>query len=163
AQRCCSSSCWARWSGRGLLLDSRQPSNLTEVHMRRIGLAVVLAIGLALVPIAAEAQSAGQVPRIGVLGTATPSLMSMWLAAFRDGRGEQGYVAGQNIAMEYRGGEGKPGRFPGLAADLVALGVAVIVPSGPHAIRAARQATSTIPIVMAIVEDPVEQGFVTSL
>jgi putative ABC transport system substrate-binding protein len=114
-------------------------------------------------PLAAQAQQAGQMSRVGVLGTATSSLMSVWLTAFREGLRERGYVDGQNIAIEYRWGEGKPERFPGLAAELVGLRVNVIVTSGPQAIHAAQRATSTIPIVMAIVEDPVEQGFVTSL
>jgi putative ABC transport system substrate-binding protein len=122
-----------------------------------------LAGGLLAAPIAAEAQRAGKVPHIGVIGTATSSLMSVWLTAFREGLRERGYVEGQSIAIEYRWGEGKPERFPGFAAELVRLRVDVIVTSGAHAIRAAQRATSIIPIVMAIVEDPVEQGFVTSL
>jgi ABC-type uncharacterized transport system substrate-binding protein len=130
--------------------------------MRRIGL-IILTVSLTLAPLVVEAQQAGNMPRIGLLGTATPSLMSAWITAFREGLRERGYVEGQNVAIEYRWGEGKPERFPGLAAELVGLKVDVIVTSGPHAIRAARHATSTIPIVMAIVEDPVEQGFITSL
>ena len=121
------------------------------------------AAALLVAPLAAEGQQAGKVPLIGFLGTATSSLMSSWLTAFREGLRERGYVPGQNIAIEYRWGEGKPERFPGLAAELVGLKADVIVTSGPHAIRAAQRATSVIPIVMAIVEDPVEQGFVTSL
>ncbi len=109
-------------------------------------------------PLAAKAQPVGQMPRIGVLGTATSSLMSAWLTAFREGLRERGYVEGQNIAIEYRWGEGKPERFPRLAAELVGLRVDVIVTSGPQAIRATQRATSTIP--MAIVEDPVARGFV---
>jgi ABC-type uncharacterized transport system substrate-binding protein len=130
--------------------------------MRRVGL-IILTVSLTLAPLVAEAQQAGNMPRIGLLGTATPSLMSAWITAFREGLRERGYVEGQNVAIEYRWGEGKPERFPVLAAELVGLKVDVIVTSGPHAIRAARHATSTIPIVMAIVEDPVEQGFITSL
>ena len=122
-----------------------------------------LAGGLLAAPLAVGAQPAGKVYRVGFLGTATPLLMSAWLTAFREGLRERGYVEGQNLAIEHRWGEGKPERFPGLAAELVGLRVDVIVTSGPHAIRAAQRATSTIPIVMAIVEDPVEQGFVTSL
>ena len=122
-----------------------------------------LTLGTLAGPLAAEAQQAGKTPRIGFLGTATPSLMSAWLIAFRKGLSERGYVEGQNIAIEYRWADGKPERFAGLVAELIGTKVDVIVTSGPHAIRAARYATSTIPIVMAIVEDPVEQGFVTSL
>jgi putative ABC transport system substrate-binding protein len=127
----------------------------------RVALGVAFVAGLLTAPLAAEAQQT-QVYRIGLLGTATPSLMFTWVAALREGLRERGYVEGQNIAIEYRWGEGKPERFPGLAAELVGLKVDIIVTSGPHAIRAAQRATSTIPIVMAIVEAPVEQGFIQS-
>jgi len=123
------------------------------MHRRRFLLTSLA--GVLAVPVVA-AQQTGRMPRIGFIGTATPSLMSAWLTAFREGLRERGYIEGQNIAIEYRWGEGKPERFPGLAAELVGLRVDVLVTSGPHAIRAARHATNTIPIVMAIVEDPVE-------
>ena len=131
--------------------------------MRRIGLAVILTASLILPPLAAEAQQAGSVPRIGLLGTANSSLMATWLAAFREGLAEHGYIEGHNLAIEYRWGEGKPERFPGLAAELVRLKVDVIVTSGPQAVRAAQHATRTIPIVMAVIQDPVELGFANSL
>ena len=127
-----------------------------------IAVVTVVMLGIIFGPITADAQQTGTMPRIGFLGTATPSLMSVWLTALRDGLRERGYVEGRNLGIEYRWGEGKPERFPALAAELVALKVDVIVTSGPHAIRAAQRATSVIPIVMAIIEDPVEQGFVTS-
>jgi putative ABC transport system substrate-binding protein len=88
--------------------------------------------------------------------------MAPWITAFREGLREHGYVEGQSIIIEYRWGEGKPELFPGLVTELVGLKVDVIVTSGPHAIRAAQRATSTIPIVMAIIEDPVDQDFVRS-
>ena len=122
-----------------------------------------LAGGLVAAPLAAEAQQTGQVYRIGFLGTATPSLMSVWLTAFREGLRERGYVEGKNIAIERRWGEGKPERFPILAAELVKLKVDLILTSGSQAVRAVQHATSTIPIVMAVIENPVERGFVTSL
>ena len=131
--------------------------------MRLIGLVVVLALGVFARPLVGEAQQAGKVPRVGLLGTATPSLMAPWINAFRDGLRQHGYVEGQNVVIEYRWGEGKPDRFPGLVAELVRLKVDVIVTSGPHAIRAAQAGTSTIPIVMAVIDDPVEQGLVTSI
>jgi putative ABC transport system substrate-binding protein len=122
-----------------------------------------LAGGLLAAPLAVEAQQPGKVFQVGFLATATPSLMSAWLTAFREGLRERGYVEGKNISMEYRWGEGKPERFPGLAAELVKLKVDVIVTSGPQAVRAVQHATTTIPIVMAVIQDPVELGFVTSL
>jgi putative ABC transport system substrate-binding protein len=128
----------------------------------RTALGAALALGLLAAPLAARAQQAAKVPRVGLLGTATPSLMAPWITAFRDGLREHGYVERQNVDIEYRWGEGKPERFPGLVAELVRLKVDVIVTSGPHAIRAAQRATSTIPIVMAIIDDPVDQGFVSS-
>ncbi len=119
--------------------------------------------GLLAAPLAAEAQQTGKIYRIGFLGTATRSLMSTWLTAFREGLRERGYVEGESVAIEYRWGEGQPERFPGLAAELVKLQVDVIVTSGPQAVRAVQHATNTIPIVMAVIQDPVEMGFVASL
>ena len=124
-------------------------------------LTVVLFL-LACMPLPTAAQQVGKVPRIGLLGTATSALMAPWITAFREGLREHGYVEGHSIVIEYRWGDGKPERFPDLAAELVGLKVDVIVTSGPHAIRATQRATSTIPIVMAIIEDPVDQGFVRS-
>ncbi len=89
--------------------------------------------------------------------------MSVWLTAFLEGLRERGYVEGKNIAIERRWGEGKPERFPILAAELVKLKVDLILTSGSQAVRAVQHATSTIPIVMAVIENPVERGFVTSL
>src|SRR5262249_58697701 len=109
-------------------------------------------------PSSAAAQQAAKVPRVGLLGTATPSLMAPWITAFRDDLREHGYVEGQNVVIEYRWGEGKPERFPGLVAELVRLKVDVIVTSGPHAIRAAQRATSTIPIVNSNIDDAVRPG-----
>src|SRR5712691_7700660 len=144
------------------LAPDSQTARPTDPLMERRTFMALVSGGLLAAPIAAEAQQAGKVFQVGFLGTATPSLMSAWLTAFREGLRERGYVEGKNISMQYRWGEGKPERFPGLAAELVGLKVDVIVTSGPHAIRAAQRATSTIPIVMAIVEAPAEQGFISS-
>jgi putative ABC transport system substrate-binding protein len=125
-------------------------------------LTVLLTFALLAAPLAAEAQP-GKGPKIGFLGTASPTLMAVWLTAFRDGLRERGWVEGQNITIEYRWGEGKPERFPGLAAELVGLPVDIIVTSGSQAVRAAQQATGTIPIVMAVIQEPVGLGLVQSL
>jgi putative ABC transport system substrate-binding protein len=85
------------------------------------------------------------------------------MQAFQEGLRELGYVEGQNIAFEFRWAEGQYERLPGLAAELVRLDVNIIVAAGPNAIQAAKQATATIPIVMAAVGDPVTTGFVASL
>jgi putative ABC transport system substrate-binding protein len=130
--------------------------------MRRIGLAVVVAVILLLAPLAIEAQQAG-VPRVGYLGNSSPSLEVDLLDAFRQGLREFGYTEGQNIIIEYRWAEGKYDRFPGLLADLVRLKVDAIVTAGTPGALAAKRATKTIPIVMAVAGDAVGTGLVASL
>jgi len=127
--------------------------------LRRIGLAVVATLGLVLAPVTTEAQ-AGKVPRIGYL---SPTLSHPAEAPFREGLPELGYVEGQNIAIEFRSAQGNYDRLPGLAAELVRLKVDVIVAIVTQAALAAKQATSSIPIVMVGVADPVGVGLVTSL
>jgi ABC-type uncharacterized transport system substrate-binding protein len=119
--------------------------------------------GLLAAPLAAEAQQAAKVPRIGYLAlnrAANPHLRE----AFREGLRDLGYVEGRNLVIEYRDAEGKPERLPALAAELVALKVDVIVTGGgTRPALAAKQATKTIPIVFASAGDPVTDGLVTSL
>jgi putative tryptophan/tyrosine transport system substrate-binding protein len=131
--------------------------------MRLIGLAVVLAISLGLAQLGAEAQQAGKVPRIGVLWGYSPSDVSRFGEAFRQGLASLGYVEGRNIVLQERWSEGKSDRLPSLAAELVRLNIDVIVAASTPAARAARQATKTIPIVLTLVTDPVEDGFAASL
>jgi putative tryptophan/tyrosine transport system substrate-binding protein len=132
--------------------------------MRRIGLAVVLAVGLALAPLAAEAQSAGRVYRVGILGEAAsdPSEARLW-QAFRSGMRERGWIEGQNILIESRWAEGNSARLPQLAADLVRLKVDLIVTRGSIYTQGARTATSSIPIVFTMHADPEKTGHVASL
>ena len=106
---------------------------------------------------------AAKVPRIGYQSTASTSANAARLEAFRQGLRELGYVEGQNVAIEYRFAEGKAERLGELAAELVRLEVDVIVTAAPSSTRAAKAATSTIPIVMAYDNDPVGNGFVASL
>ena len=113
--------------------------------------------------VSAEAQQPKKVPRIGFLTTVSPSTISDRVEAFRQGLRELGYVEGKNIVIEWRYAEGKADRLPGLAAELVRLKVEVIVTGGGASTRAAKTATSTIPIVMAQDPDPVGNGFVASL
>jgi ABC-type uncharacterized transport system substrate-binding protein len=110
-----------------------------------------------------EAQQPAKIPRIGfVTATPLPSIAGR-IEAFRQGLRDLGYVEGKNILIEYRDGEGKPDRFPEVAAELVRLKVDVIVTGGPTVTRPVKDATSTIPIVMAQDIDPVGSGFIASL
>ena len=113
--------------------------------------------------VSAEAQQPTKVPRIGYLAAGSSSASSARIEAFRQGLRELGYVEGKNIVIEYRYAEGKLDRLPALAAELVRLKVDVIVTAGPTATRAAKEATTTIPIVMTQDTDPVGNGFVASL
>ena len=110
-----------------------------------------------------EAQQAKRVPRIGVLVAVSPAVVAARIDALRQGLRELGYIDGQNILIEPRYGEGKLDRLPALARQLVGLKVDIIVSAGGQATRAAREATSTIPIVMTNDPDPVGSGFVASL
>ncbi len=133
--------------------------------MERRTFLTVIAGGLLAAPVAAEAQPAGKVYRVGYLaaGSRSDSQSQRSLDAFRQGLRELGYVEGQSIAIEYRWAEWKYERLPDLAAELVRLKVDVIVTGIVPAIQAAKQATRTIPIVMAVVVDPVATGLVASL
>jgi putative ABC transport system substrate-binding protein len=110
-----------------------------------------------------EAQPAKKVPVIGTLHFDSPSSVEQSFEAFRQGLRQLGYVVGQNILIEYRYAEGKGDRLPELAAELVRLKVDVIVVAGGGATRAAKQATSTIPIVVASAGDLVGSGLVANL
>jgi putative ABC transport system substrate-binding protein len=111
----------------------------------------------------AEAQQLAKVARIGFLSTASLSALSPRLEAFRQGLRELGYVEGKNLAMEYRSADGKIARLPELAVELVDLKVDCIFAAGGNPTRAAKQATSSIPIVMGNPGDPVGAGYVASL
>jgi putative ABC transport system substrate-binding protein len=104
-----------------------------------------------------------KVPRIGYLSALSPDGVPTWLEAFRQGLRELGYVEGKNIVIEWRFAEGKLNRLPSLASELVSLKLDVIVSGGPAVTRAAKEATSMIPIVMGFDNDPVGSGFVASL
>ena len=111
----------------------------------------------------ATAQQPTKVPRIGFLGAASTSAIAARIEGFRHGLRELGYIEGKNVVVEWPSAEGKPDRLPALAAELVRLKVDIIVTAGPSATRAAKEATSTIPIVMTQDPDPIGTGFVASL
>jgi ABC-type uncharacterized transport system substrate-binding protein len=98
----------------------------------------------------AEAQQAKKVPRIGYLSGSDPKGAARGVEAFRQGLQDLGYIEGRNILIEYRHAEGKRDRFPSLATELVQLKVDVLFVSVLTAVRAAKQATKTIPIVMVL-------------
>jgi putative ABC transport system substrate-binding protein len=125
---------------------------------------VALALSHLWLPLTATAQRPANVPRIGVLSPGSPSAVERWRSMLLQGLHDLGYVEGQNITFTYRYAEEKPERLPDLAAELVQLPVDIIVAGPPEAVQAAKQVTSTIPIVMVTGgPDPVGAGFVASL
>src|SRR5262245_38272883 len=135
---------------------------LLSRHTKRREFITLLGGAAAAWPLAARAQQAGKLPTIGFLGTTTPSAWSQWVAAFVQRLRDFGWIEGRTIAVEYRWAEGRDERFVEIAAEFVQLKVDVIVTSGT-ALLAAKQATSVIPIVFAVANDPVGSGFVASL
>ena len=124
---------------------------------------LALSFMLVALSVTAEAQQKRKVLRIGLLSGLRPSPMPPTIEAFRQGLRELGYIEGQNILIEYRWAEGRDDRYAPLAAELVNLGVDVIVVQGTQAAIAAKQATSTIPIIVGGAGDLVGEGLVASL
>jgi len=116
-----------------------------------------------LTTVSARAQQPAKIPRIGYLSGSSISVLADRIEAFRQGLRELGYVEGKNLVIEWRSAEGKIDRVPELAAELVRLKLDVIVSPGPAVTRPLKEATSTIPIVMASDTDPVGSGFIASL
>jgi putative tryptophan/tyrosine transport system substrate-binding protein len=129
--------------------------------MRRREFITLLSGAAASLPVAASAQQA--MPVIGFLHSTSPDGYTDNLRAFRQGLKGGGYVEGENVAIEYRWAENQTDRLPALAADLVRRQVAMIVSGGAVASATAAMATTAIPIVFMVPEDPVKLGLVTSL
>ena len=127
------------------------------------GIGFIITLGILLGPLAAQAQQTGNVYRIGFLGNSTAALEANLVGPFREGLRDLGYVEGRNVLIEYRWAEGKYDRFPALIGELLALKVAVIVTAGTPATLAVKKATTSVPLVMSAVGDPVGAGIVPSL
>src|SRR6516225_1392323 len=130
--------------------------------MRRREILVLLGGATIACPRAAVRAQQKAMPVIGFLHFASPGPFALYVVAFRQRLSETGYVEGQNLAIEFRWAEGSYDRLPAMAADLVDLSVDVIVAAGPPSARAAKNATSTIPIVFSSA-DPIGEGLVASL
>jgi len=147
--------------------DTRKSKTCTEprrsIQNRKWVGILALVVTLAMCGARAEAQQQPKIPRIGFLTNNSSTGLAAADEAFRQGLRALGHVEGKSLVIEYRYGEGKVGRLAEMAAELVRLKVDVIVTGGPTSTRTAKQATSTIPIVMATDPDPVANGFVASL
>jgi len=144
-------------------LNSCSDNRKSKIQNRKWAGVVALVVTFAMCGAVVEAQQPTKIPRIGILFGASPSAVAARVEAFRQGLRELGYIEGKNIIIELRSAEGKLDRLPTLAAELVRLKVEVIVTAGATNTRAAKEATNTIPIVMAQDPDPVGNGFVASL
>ncbi len=133
------------------------------MRFRAVGLVATLALGILSAPLASAGQYPAKIPQIGSLWLGSPSLATPYVEAFRQGLRELGYVEGQNIVIEWRFAGSRAELLPDLAAELVRLKVDLIVATAGPSVRAAKQATTTIPIVMAFSGDPVGTGLVPSL
>jgi putative ABC transport system substrate-binding protein len=148
--------------------DRRQAGSRPEATTRwlcTVGCIVTLALGTLVAPLSTEAQPRTKIPQVGFLHNSRQADEPRFrrLEEFRQGLRDLGYVEGQNIHLEVRWSEGRLDRLPELAAELIRLQVDVLVVYGPQSVQAAREATSTIPIVMARIDDADEHGFVASL
>ena len=114
-------------------------------------------------PLSGRSEQAARMPRIGFLGLASPATFASRLDAFRRGLRDFGYIEGANIAVEYRWAQGRYERLPELAAELTRSNIDLIVTHATPGSAAAKRATATIPIVIAVIGDPVASGIVTSI
>ena len=133
------------------------------IHIRRREFIFTLGGAAAAWPIAARAQQPGKLPTIGFLGSTTASIASQWVVVFVQRLRELGWIEGHTVAIEYRWAEGRKERADEFAAEFVQLKVDLIMTYGTQCALAAKQATSSVPIVFALPGDPVATGLVASL
>ena len=131
--------------------------------MRRRSFITLLGGAAAAWPLAARAQQAGKLPKIGLLSSGAPAVQGQWVAAFVQRMRELGWIEGRTVVLEVRWAEGRPERFTEIAAEFVRLKVEVIMTYSTAAVIAAKQATSIIPIIFAAANDPIGSGLVASL
>ena len=148
---------------RSVQSDNRKSKSGPADQNRNLLAIVALVITFAMYGAVAHAQQPNKIPRIAFLSVQSRSILSARFDAFRQGLRELGYVEGKNIAIEYLDSDGSQERLPAVVADLVRRQTDVIVTGGSQATRAAKEGTSTIPIVMAQDNDPLGAGFVASL
>lgn len=145
--------------GNESVIRGNKPGNRKKARVFSFALCALL-VTLCL---SVHAEQAAKIPQVGFLIASNPSVNASRVAAFHKGLRELGYIEGKNITLYYRYAEGQLERLPKLAAELVSRNVEVIVTAGPADTRAAKKATSTIPIVMSFDNDPIGNGFVASL
>jgi putative ABC transport system substrate-binding protein len=148
------------WLG---VLNAISDNRKSKIENLKLAGILALALTFAFGGTVAPAQQPTKIPRIGYLSAGNRSAQTARIEAFIEGFRELGYVEGKNIVIEWRWAEGKYDRVPELVAEMVRLKVDVIVSAGPLATRAAKEGTTTIPIVMAQDNDPVGSGVVASL
>jgi putative ABC transport system substrate-binding protein len=131
--------------------------------MYRRSFLTLLGTSAAVWPLAARAQQTDHIRRVGFLGANSPAVQLQWTNAFVERLRELGWVEGRNIAVDYRWAEGRNERYIAIASEFAGLRLDVIVTHGTLATMAAKQATSVIPIVSAVMGDPISTGLITSL
>jgi putative ABC transport system substrate-binding protein len=145
------------------LFNSRSDNPKSKIENRKLAGIVALIFVLAMDGIVAQAQQPAEIPRIGYLLASSLSINAARLEAFRQGLRDLSYVDGKDIIIEWRSADGKSDRLAALAAELVRLPVKVIVSGGSTSTRAAKAASSTVPIVITNDPDPVGDGLIDSL
>src|SRR5215468_9305246 len=156
-------SCTSRTTQEHKTLESNKSVEEMTMWYSAVGCIMMLTLSLLTAPLAADAQQPGKVYRLGLLSNTSPSETAAGPDPFLQGLRELGWLEGENLVLEYRYAEGNLDRLLELAAELVRFKVDVLAANGTLGVLALKRATTTIPIVMLAVGDPVGTGFVASL